>query len=189
MRLVDKYIGLCPPYYRKENFYLQSLTKINPAQWYGEQVVGINLIKKVVKSLLGRANIEGYFTNHSLHRTGGTRLFQAGIERKIIKEVTGHSSDAIYGYQLTSDMQREEVSKVLASKDDGKVIEKEIKSKPKEKSVDKIELTQSIPVVSSVTSNGRTACSCSKTYTPNGNNFGDMKSSIIEGSRNARKQQ
>ena len=38
VHLVDKYISLCPPYFKKPNFYLQSLTKTNPAQWYGEQV-------------------------------------------------------------------------------------------------------------------------------------------------------
>ena len=82
VQLVDKYISLCPPYYKKANFYLQSLQNINPAQWYGEQVVGINSLKKVVKNLLGKANIDGYFTNHSLRRTGGSHLFQAGIDRK-----------------------------------------------------------------------------------------------------------
>ena len=84
--LVDKYISLCPVYYKKENFYLKSLQRTNAVQWYGEQVIGINSLKKVVKNMLGRANIDGYFTNHSLRRTSGTRLFQAGVDCKIIKE-------------------------------------------------------------------------------------------------------
>ena len=67
MQLIDKYIGLCPPYYKKADFYLQIFQNINPAQWYGEQVVGINSLKKVVKNLLGKANIDGYFMNHPLH--------------------------------------------------------------------------------------------------------------------------
>ena len=113
MRLVDKYISLCPAYNKKTIFYLQSLQNINPAQWYGEQVIGINSIKKVVRNLLGRANIEGYFMNHSLRRTGGSHLFQAGIERKIVKEFTGHVSDAIDSYQLTSDEQRQACSEVF----------------------------------------------------------------------------
>ena len=71
------------------------------------QVVGISTIKKCVKNLLGKANIEGYFTNHSLRRTGSTRMFQAGIEKKIVKEVTGHSSDGIGTYEITSEKQKE----------------------------------------------------------------------------------
>ena len=81
--LVDKYIGLCPPYYRKNNFYLRSVDKPNPAVWYAEQEVGINTLKKTIKRMLAEANIEEYYTNHSLHRTGGTRLFNAAIERNV----------------------------------------------------------------------------------------------------------
>ena len=74
----------------------------------------MNKVKEVVKELLSSAKIDGYFTNHSLRRTGGTRLFQAGIERKLVKEVTGHRSDAVDCYQLTSDEQREEISRVIS---------------------------------------------------------------------------
>ena len=114
VRLIDKYLGLCPPYYKKPNFYLQSLTKPGPNQWYGEQVVGSNTIGKVVKKLMQSAGIEGFFTNHSTRRTGGTRLFRAGVQRKLVKEATGHSSDAIDKYQITSDEQREMMSKIIA---------------------------------------------------------------------------
>ena len=43
VRLVDKYVSLCPEVTvksKKDNFYLRSLEKPNPAQWYGEQAVG-----------------------------------------------------------------------------------------------------------------------------------------------------
>ena len=115
VRLIDKYISLLPPVRknRKSNFYLRSLDRVTPAQWYGEQVVGLNSIKKVIKTLAENANLEGFFTNHSLHRTGTTRLFQAGINRKIIKEYTGHSSDAVDKYQITSHDQRKELSAAI----------------------------------------------------------------------------
>ena len=48
------------------------------------------------------AGIEGFFTNHSARHTGGTHLFRAGVQRKLIKESTGHTSDAVDKYQLTS---------------------------------------------------------------------------------------
>ena len=60
------------------------------------------------------ANIEGYFTNHSARHTGGTRLFHAGVDRKLVKEATGHSSDAVDKYQITSDEQREMMSRIIA---------------------------------------------------------------------------
>ena len=54
------------------------------------------------------------FTNHSLRRSGATRLFQANVDRKLVKEATGHSSDAVDAYQVTSDQQRQRLSKVIA---------------------------------------------------------------------------
>ena len=50
VRLVDKYLSLCPEVdpKLKPNFYLRSLDKINPAQWYGSQVVGRNTLRKTV---------------------------------------------------------------------------------------------------------------------------------------------
>ena len=43
VRLVDKYVSLCPKVTAKTkkcNFYLRSLEKPNPAQWYSVQAVG-----------------------------------------------------------------------------------------------------------------------------------------------------
>ena len=54
-----------------------------------------------------------FFTNHSLRCTGGTCLFQAGVGCKLVKEATGHRSDVIDTYQITSDEQREVMSKIL----------------------------------------------------------------------------
>ena len=76
VRLVEKYLGLCPKnYFKKPNFYLQSLKSLSPKQWYGREVVGANKVKEVVKQLLSSAKIDDYFTNHSLRCSGSTRLF------------------------------------------------------------------------------------------------------------------
>ena len=48
VRLVDKYLGPCPPKTTKSNFYLRSLDKPNPGQWYANQVLGQNK-KKLLK--------------------------------------------------------------------------------------------------------------------------------------------
>ena len=114
VRLTDKYIGLCPPYYGKSNFYLHGLTRTTPAQWYGEQVVGEGTLGKTVGKIMKAGGFTGYYTGHSCRRTGGTRLFQAGVQRKLVKECTGHKSDAVDKYQITSDAQREEISKIVA---------------------------------------------------------------------------
>ena len=76
--------------------------------------MGQNTIGKVVQTLMKDAKIEGYFTNHSARRTGGTRLFRAGVDRKLVKEATGHTSDAVDKYQITSDEQRAMMSRIIA---------------------------------------------------------------------------
>ena len=114
VRLIDKYMSLCPPVGKnsKANFYLRRLEKTNPAQWYSTRVLGINAIRKTVQEMVKSVRLDGFFTNHSLRRSGTTRLFQAGVDRKIIKEFTGHSSDAVDNYQVTSEEQRHELSSI-----------------------------------------------------------------------------
>ena len=41
---------------------------------------------------LGMAGIEGHKTNHNLHATGATALYQADVPENIIQERTGHLS-------------------------------------------------------------------------------------------------
>ena len=116
VRLVEKYLSLCPLYYKKEIFYLQTLQKPNPRQWYAEQVIGVHTIAKITTELMKQGDIEGYFTNHSLRRTGGTRLFREGVDCKLVKEVTGHHSDAVNAYQITGHDQREMMSAVFKAR-------------------------------------------------------------------------
>ena len=124
VRLILKYLSLCPQtYFKKENFYLQSLKHPTPTQWYGGQVVGQNTLGKVIKEMMKSAEIDGYFTNHSARRTGSTHLFQGGISRKLVKEATGHCSDAVDKYQETSDAQHREMSNIIATKPHVKVTE------------------------------------------------------------------
>ena len=129
VRLVEKYMKLCPEnYYAKPNFYLQSLQKPTPSRWYASQVVGENTLGKVIKTMLHDARIDGYFTGHSLRRSGTTRLFQAGVDRKIIKEISGHKSDTVDCYAITSDEQKQEISAIIAQKPQGgQVMEQECK--------------------------------------------------------------
>ena len=49
---------------------------------YGEQVLGINKIKGLMKEITGKAGLVGNFTNHSGKRTSATQLYQAGWMNK-----------------------------------------------------------------------------------------------------------
>ena len=79
------------------------------------QPVGKTTLAKTVSKLLKHANLDGYFTNQSLCCTSATRLFQAGVDKKIVKEITGHVSDALDKYQVTSMEQKENFSRILSS--------------------------------------------------------------------------
>ena len=111
--LVDKYIGLCPPLYSKPNFYIKALAKPTPTQWNGCQVLGEKSIGKILPDLMEEAGYTGYYTGHSPRRSGTTQLFRAGVQRKLIKETSGHKSDAVDQYQVTSNEQKCSISKIL----------------------------------------------------------------------------
>ncbi len=46
---------------------------------------------------------EGKFTNHSLRVSAVTRMFNEGIEEQVVKEKTGHRSDAVRAYKRTAE--------------------------------------------------------------------------------------
>ena len=52
------------------------------------------------------------------------------MDRKLVKETTGHASDAVDAYQITSDRQRESLSKIIAA-DPCKVNEKVVNTEEK----------------------------------------------------------
>ena len=127
VRLVEKYIKLCPPFFKKSNFYLQSHAKPYAKTWYANQVVGQNSLAKVIKTMLHDARIDGFFTGHSLRRSGTTRLFQADVDRKLIKEMSGHRSDVVDCYTITSDEQRAKLSAIIGGENESNA-EKEKKN-------------------------------------------------------------
>ena len=183
VRIVDKYISLLPPVRcnRKPNFYLRSLERYTPAQWYGEQVVGINSIRKIMGEISKQTGLEGFFTNHSLRRSGTTRLFQAGIDRKIIKEFMGHISDAVDAYQITSDQQRQRLSEVIAA---GVVADTESESQKKTND-DYCELQLAVAESSR---KGNMGCSCSGKVmkVSDAKDIGEMIEGIIRSKKGSR---
>jgi integrase len=81
---------------RKEKLLLSST-----APWFTTQPVGRNTLASVVKTMCESVGVKGK-TNHSLGATVATRLFEANVPEKLIKERTGHrSADALRLYKLT----------------------------------------------------------------------------------------
>ena len=156
VHVVDKYVSpLSPvkPSTKKYNFYLRSLEKFTLAQWYGKQVVGLNTIRKVISRLCKDAGIEDFCTNHSV-RTGMTRLFQKAVNRKLIKNFTGHRLDAVDAYQVTSEEQYEHLSKILTGSNVVKTPSKSKENKECESEV--------VEKVGETSGDRHVSCLCSK---------------------------
>ena len=63
--------------------------------------------------MFSSGHLNGYFTDHSLRRSGTTILFCTRIDRKLIKELTVHTSDMVDVYHITSENLKELMSKVM----------------------------------------------------------------------------
>ena len=138
---------------------------------------GQNTIRNVVKELMKKANIDGFFTNHSLHCTGSTRLFQAGINCKLVKAATGHCSDAVDLYQVMIDQQGETMSKIITSPQS--VSENSVRHEnPTPKRVVEQKETNVTCNVGEMSSNRAmtSVCTCGL----KANNVGDIVNSLIE---------
>ena len=61
-----------------------------------------------------------HYTNHSLRRSSTSRLFQKGIDSKLIRAFTRYRSDALYQYETISEGQHEEMSKIIQGDDQKK---------------------------------------------------------------------
>ncbi len=69
----------------------------------------------MVKCLALAAGLAGKFANHSLRATTASRMYQAGVPRKFIKEITGHKSDMVHCYKCTSDQMKYKVSATMSN--------------------------------------------------------------------------
>ena len=117
--------------------------------------------------------IEGYFTNHSARCTGGTHLFQAGVDRKLVKKATGHHSDAVDKYQVTSHEQRKAMSAILQNNPGQHIEQKKIPNV--EEKDEKCTKSETKVTVNSLDNN--------KSVELNAKNVGDFISNIIDKSR------
>ena len=78
-------------------------------------MIGRNVLCSMVKNMCAAIGVEGK-TNHSLHATGATRLFESSVPEKLIQEHTGHRSlDSLRLYERTSTSQQKSESNLLCS--------------------------------------------------------------------------
>ena len=64
---------------------------------FTRQRVGINTLKNVLPVLSKESGIGVRYTNHSLRATAITRMFNNGVEEKIIAETSGHKVSKLSG--------------------------------------------------------------------------------------------
>ncbi|XP_033741792.1 zinc finger MYM-type protein 2-like [Pecten maximus] len=80
---------------------------------FSSQVVGVNKLSTIVKTMCTKAGIQWNFSNHSGKRTCATSLFQSGVDEQLIMQRTGHRSTAVRDYKRTSSVQEKEISPLL----------------------------------------------------------------------------
>ena len=119
VRLYQKYVSLLPNNGKCQALYKYSLSlnRLSPGTWYSDKPMGVNALKGVVKNIAKDAGVEGKFSNHSLRASTATRLFQSGVDEQIIKEVTGHKSDAVRMYKHSNTQILREASAKIVGDD------------------------------------------------------------------------
>ncbi len=81
--------------------------------WYECTPVGREKLKTYTATMCKEAGISEKKTNHSLRATGASALFNAGVPEKLIRDVTGHRSNALQLYERPTLQQKQSVSSVL----------------------------------------------------------------------------
>ena len=112
--LLDLYFSKFPDNAKDvDYFYLRPRKKFKPDMpWYDCSPVGKETMKKYVATMCAAAGLERK-TNHSLRATGASTMFHAGVPDKLIRDVTGHRSNALHLYERPTLQQKQEVSKIL----------------------------------------------------------------------------
>ncbi len=103
--LYHKYVMLLPGKPKSDALYKYAMVKSRrtPSCWYVNKPIGINSLSKTVSRLMFDSRFSGCFTNHSLRVSAATHMFQSRVKEQIVKEKTGHCSDAVRVYKHTNE--------------------------------------------------------------------------------------
>ena len=132
VRYYEKYCNLLPIGGKHGELYLYSRKDVSgnastDGVWYRDACKGINPLRGTVRKMLEMAGFtKGNFRNHSLRSTCCTRLYDARKDEQLIKEISGHKSNAVRNYKKTSDTLRRELSECLQTKRKSVEIETEV---------------------------------------------------------------
>jgi hypothetical protein len=101
--LFKKYVSLCPKSEENDSFFRQpsKARELLPNLWYTKRPAGFNTLNKTVKKIMTAAKIPGKWTNHSLRSGCATTLHRHNVDEQVIKQITGHRSDAVRDYKRT----------------------------------------------------------------------------------------
>ena len=115
VHILYKYMSLLPSGRKCTALNLQQRSKYSDGNWFLDRPVGINKLSGVVSSLCKKANLPGFYTNHSLHATCATRMYQGNVDEQLICEVTGHRSVSVRSHKCTGQGQRKVANAYLSS--------------------------------------------------------------------------
>ena len=117
VELFRKYLFLGPRgSYHWPRFFVQTDPKWESGSdyLYTNKPVGKNTLGGYIKDMMKRGCVEGNFKNHSMRKSTCTRLFREGVGLQLIKEQTGHKSEAVMLYKKSNLQQKKEVSDMLS---------------------------------------------------------------------------
>ena len=94
-------------------FYRRPLQPIAGKIRYAKVPIGVNSISQLLPNAAAAAGLKGNFTGHSGKVSCATALFQSDVDEQLIKERTGHRSDAVRIYKRTAIEQQRNISRLL----------------------------------------------------------------------------
>lgn len=119
----EKYISHRPFHMRESGpFYLAVIENPKSNIWYKQTKMGVNTIDNMVKRMKENSTLavtakKKKFTNHSLRKTGVSRMKGAGIPKSEIKNITGHASEAgLDPYDSGNEEEMYKMSSVISGK-------------------------------------------------------------------------
>ena len=118
VKMIDFYLSKLPE--DPKAFYLRPRKNCpdDGTAWYINVPVGVNTLKSMLPNMSKNAGTSTRYTNHSLRATSKTRIFQSGVQEKIIQEKTGHRSlTGLRCYARTTAEQEQNVTRILGSVD------------------------------------------------------------------------
>ncbi|CAC5394234.1 unnamed protein product [Mytilus coruscus] len=74
-------------------FYRRPVAISNEEPVKFDQVLGVNQLGRLMKTICEKGGLKGNFSNHSGKRTLATRLYQAGVDEQLMMDRTGHRSE------------------------------------------------------------------------------------------------